>query len=120
MSEIIKRGMVVLVGLNPTKGSETVKTRPCVVATNDVYNARVPIIQVTPTTEWNERKELIISNVTVEPTTQNGLTKKSIIDCLQTRPIIDYRQRLVRVLGTPDTGTINEIDNALKKVFSLG
>jgi mRNA interferase MazF len=118
MNETIKRGMVILVDLNPTKGSETDKIRPCVVVTNDVYNARVPIIQVTPITEWNKRKELIISNVTVEPTAHNGLTKKSIIDCLQTRPI-DYRQRLVRILGTLDRSTISEIDNALKKVFSL-
>ena len=41
-----KRGMVIDVDLEPTKGSETGKTRPCVIVTNNVYNQRVPVIQV--------------------------------------------------------------------------
>jgi mRNA interferase MazF len=46
----LKRGMVVDVDLDPTKGSETGKIRPCVVVTNDVYNEKVPVIQVVPIT----------------------------------------------------------------------
>ena len=42
----LKRGMVVDADLNPTLGSETGKVRPCIVVTNDVYNERVPVIQV--------------------------------------------------------------------------
>jgi mRNA interferase MazF len=53
---MLKKGMVVMVDLNPTKGSETGKIRPCVIVTNDVYNQRVPVIQVVPITEWNEKK----------------------------------------------------------------
>ncbi len=34
----IKYGMIVDVNLNPTKGSETGKVRPCVVVTNDTYD----------------------------------------------------------------------------------
>ncbi len=40
----LRRGQIIDVDLEPTKGSETGKTRPCVVVTNDVYNARVPVI----------------------------------------------------------------------------
>ena len=114
----LKRGMVILVDLNPTKGSETSKTRPCIIVTNDAYNARVPIIQVVPVTDWNEKKERIITNVVLEPTSTNGLSKKSIADCLQTRPI-DHRERLVRILGIVDTATLKKIEEALKKVFGL-
>jgi mRNA interferase MazF len=39
----IRRGWVIDVDLEPTKGSETGKVRPWVV-TNDVYNERVPAI----------------------------------------------------------------------------
>lgn len=38
---IIKRGMVIDINLEPVKGSETGKTRPCIIVTNDVYNERL-------------------------------------------------------------------------------
>ena len=44
----LKRGMVIDANLDPAKGSETGKIRPCVIVTNDVYNERVPVIQVVP------------------------------------------------------------------------
>ena len=44
----LRRGMVIDLNLEPTLGSETGKTRPCVVVTNDDYNERTPVIQVTP------------------------------------------------------------------------
>jgi mRNA interferase MazF len=114
----LRRGQVIDVDLEPTKGSETGKVRPCVVVTNDGYNARVPVIQVVPITEWNERKARIVTNVSLEPSTENGLSKRSIADCLQTRPI-DYRQRMVRVRGELDAQELKAIDRALLKVFGL-
>ncbi len=95
---VIKRGMIIDADLNPTKGSETGKVRPCVVVTDNFYNERVPVIQVVPITEWSEKKARILTNVEIEPTDENGLTKISIADCLQTRPI-DYRMRLVKIRG---------------------
>jgi mRNA interferase MazF len=113
-----KRGMVIDVNLEPTKGSETGKVRPCVVVTNDVYNTRVPVIQVVPITEWSEKKSRIRSNVVLQPDVGNGLAKKSIADCLQTRPI-DYRARLVRVRGELTNENVKEINRALQLVFNL-
>jgi mRNA interferase MazF len=55
----LRRGMIVDINLDPTQGSETGKIRPCVIVTNDVYNARVPVIQVVPITEWNDKKARI-------------------------------------------------------------
>jgi len=89
-------GMVIDVNLDPTLGSETGKIRPCVIVTNDIYNERVPVIQVVPITAWNEKKSMIKTNVVIEPTETNGLTKKFVADCLQTRPI-DHKLRLVRI-----------------------
>ena len=113
-----ERGMVIDIDLDPTRGSETGKVRPCVVVTNDVYNARVPVIQVVPITAWNEKKARITTNVTLLPSTINGLDKKSIADCLQPRPI-DYRLRLSRVRGKLEQDDMRGIDKALKVVFSL-
>ena len=114
----LKRGMVVDINLNPTKGSETGKTRPCIIVTNDIYNERVPVIQVVPVTEWNEKKARILTNVEVEPDGVNGLTKKSIADCLQTRPV-DHSVRLVKIRGKLKSEDLEKIDQALKIVFNL-
>jgi mRNA interferase MazF len=114
----IRRGWIIDVDLEPTRGSETGKIRPCVVVTNDIYNDRVPVIQVVPLTAWTEKKIKIKTNVLVEPSTINGLSKRSIADCLQTRPI-DRSQRLVAIRGELEPDILAEIDRALKKVFSL-
>lgn len=63
----LRRGMVIDVNLDPVQGSETGKTRPCIIVTNDVYNARVPVIQVVPVTEWSQKKAQIRTNVEIEP-----------------------------------------------------
>ena len=114
----IERGMIIDINLDPVQGSETGKVRPCVVVTNDIYNARVPVIQVVPLTAWSGKKSQIQTNVAVEPSPENGLSEKSIADCLQTRPI-DHRMRLSKVRGRLEPDYMNEIDQALKTVFSL-
>ncbi|MCI0487951.1 MAG: type II toxin-antitoxin system PemK/MazF family toxin [Blastocatellia bacterium] len=114
----LRRGMVIDVNLDPSKGSETGKIRPCLIVTNNTYNARVPVIQVVPLTAWSERKARIITNVEIVPSSRNGLTKKSVADCLQTRPI-DHRARLVKVRGEMEDEVMAQIDDALKIVFDL-
>jgi mRNA interferase MazF len=114
----LKRGMIIDVNLDPTMGSETGKIRPCVIVTNDVYNERVPVIQVVPVTEWSEKKAMIRTNVEIHPSPGNGLSKKSIADCLQTRPI-DHRHRLVKIRGKLSSEKIQEIDQSLRIVFEL-
>ncbi len=115
---LLRRGMVVDVELNPVRGSETDKKRPCVVVTNDAYNARLSVVQVTPITDWNPKKERIITNVTLHPTAENALTKKSVADCLQTRPI-DRRHRLSQVRGRVPQEDLEKIDAALRAVFGV-
>jgi mRNA interferase MazF len=97
MNQII-RGQLIDIDLDPSKGSETGKIRPCIVVTNDVYNSRIPVIQVVPITNWSDKKARISTNVELFPTQQNQLAKSSIADCLQTRPV-DHRHRLVKIRG---------------------
>ena len=112
------RGMIDDINLDPTLGSETGKIRPCIVVTNDVYNRRVPVVQVVPITAWSEKKRLITTNVELNPSIENGLTKLSIADCLQTRPV-DFAQRFVQMRGRVDAAKLLEIDTALAVVFGL-
>lgn len=114
----LQRGMVIDINLDPTKGSETGKVRPCVIVTNNTYNERVPVIQVVPLTAWSERKAGIITNVEIAPSANNGLTKKTVADCLQTRPV-DHRVRFVKVRGLLECSIMEKIDDALKIVFDL-
>jgi mRNA interferase MazF len=114
----LRRGTIIDLNLEPALGSETGKTRPCVVVTNDDYNERVPVIQVTPLTAWNEKKGGIVTNVLIEPSRHNGLTKKSVADCLQTRPV-DYEKRLVKIRGQLDENEMKAIGDALRIVFAL-
>ncbi len=114
----LKRGMVIDVDLDPTKGSETGKIRPCVVVTNDIYNEKVPVIQVVPITEWSAKKARIKTNVEIHPSSENGLSKISVADCLQTRPI-DRRHRVVKIRGRLSMEKVREIDRSLKIVFEL-
>ncbi|MFW6358641.1 MAG: type II toxin-antitoxin system PemK/MazF family toxin [Chroococcales cyanobacterium] len=114
----LKRGMILDMNLDPTKGSETGKIRPCIIVTNNIYNERVPVIQVVPITEWSNKKARIKTNVEILPSSQNGLTKRSVADCLQTRPV-DYRSRLINIRGELEQELILEIDRALRIVFNL-
>ncbi|MDJ0755699.1 MAG: type II toxin-antitoxin system PemK/MazF family toxin [Ardenticatenaceae bacterium] len=114
----LRRGMIINVNLNPTKGSETGKIRPCIVVTNNTYNERVPIVQVVPISGWSPKKERIRTNVVLNPDSRNGLTKKSVADCLQTRPI-DHRYRLLNFRGSVSPFMMKQIDEALKIVFAL-
>ena len=115
---VLKRGMIIDVNLDPTLGSETGKIRPCVIVTNDVYNERVPVIQVVPITEWSAKKARIKTNVEIHPSPDNGLSKKSVADCLQTRPI-DHRHRLVKIRGKLSSAKVQEINQSLEFIFEL-
>lgn len=110
--------MIIDVNLDPTLGSETGKIRPCVIVTNDIYNEKIPVVQVVPFTAWSDKKARIATNVEIHPSTSNGLSKKSIADCLQTRPI-DHSKRLVKIRGELSSAKMYEIDQALKIVFEL-
>jgi len=114
----LRRGMIIDVDLEPTAGSETGKVRPCIIVTNDIYNRRLPVVQVAPITGWSAKKAGIITNVDLFPSKSNGLSTRSVADCLQTRPV-DRRRRLVRIRGQLSAEKMNAIDQALKLVFSL-
>jgi len=110
----LRGGMIIDVNLDPIVGSESRKIRPGIIVTNNTYNEHVPVIQIVPITEWNEKK----AKIEIFPSSANNLTKKSIADCLQTRPI-DYRSRLVKMRGELEMEIIKKIDQALKVVFAL-
>ena len=76
------------------------------------------MIQVVPITTWTEKNGRIKTNIDLVPSPTNGLSKRSVADCLQTRPV-DHTHRMVAVLGELTTQDLRKIDEALKTVFAL-
>jgi mRNA interferase MazF len=114
----IERGMVIDLNLEPVVGSETGKTRPCIVVTNNIFNRILSVVQVVPITQWSEKKVQVKTNIVLKPNDENNLSKKLIADCLQNRPV-DYVKRKAKFRGYIDQETMLKIDSALKIIFAL-
>ncbi len=77
-----------------------------------------PLFRLCPSNALNTKKAIIKTNMSIESTKENGLTEKSIADCLQTRPI-DYRLRLKKVRGKLSDKKLDDISYELRIVFDL-
>ncbi len=95
-----KRGDVHLIGLDPTRGREIKKTRPCVVISPDELNAHLQTVIVAPLTSSGKPYPF---RVPCQFQRKQGLI---VLDQIRT---VD-RERLLRRLGGL---TLNEIESAL-------
>jgi len=75
------------------------------------------IVQILPVRSIHTEAR-ITTNVQASPSSTNGLSKESIVDCLHTRPF-DHRFRLVKVRGRLDLQKMHEIEEASTMVFDL-
>lgn len=114
MTASIKRGEVFLVNFDPTLGSETKKTRPAVVVSNDINNAHSPIISISPISSKVNR---VYSFEVDIPSGTGGLTTHSKIMVNQTRAI--DKLRLVKKIGNLPLEIMLLVDRALKLHYDL-
>ncbi len=93
-----KRGELWIVKLDPTQGSETKKTRPCLVLSNDKRNNAARIVTVIPITSG----EIVYPSIQVRLDKSMGLANLSYLDIPQVR--VADKMRLVKKIGsiTPD------------------
>ena len=110
----MKQGEIWLVNLDPTLGAEMKKSRPCVILNNDIVG-KLPLKVVAPLTDFKEHYTLVPWMVTIEPSTENGLHKKSSIDLFQVRSL--SQKRLVKRLGQVDREVLEACKSALAVVF---
>jgi mRNA interferase MazF len=111
----VRRGDVVVVELDPTRGSEQRGTRPCLVVQNDVGNENAPTTIVAPfTTSFGDDRypfEVFV------PSADSPLREDSVALCNQLRTVaIEHRIR--ENLGSIPRDTLDDLDTALK--YSLG
>ncbi len=103
-----RRGDVYLVGLDPAKGREIRKTRPCIVVSPDELNAHLSTIIVAPMTTGGHAYPFRI---------QCRFQRKSgfvVLDQLRT---IDSA-RLVKKLGKVSQTTLSKVLDKLGEMFS--
>lgn len=111
----VRRGDVVIVDLNPTKGSEQRGTRPCLVVQNDVGNENAPTTIVVPfTTSFGD--ELYPFEVRV-PADECALSEDLVALCSQLRTV-SIEHRVTEVLGPVPEERLVDVDTALE--YSLG
>lgn len=108
------RGDIWEVDLEPTRGGEIKKLRPCVIISSDSINRDSETRIVVPLTEWKSSRGNFYWFVEIEPTAQNGLTKKSATNLLQTRCVSIERFRSKK--GYVSAEVIEEIVAALAAV----
>ena len=101
------------VDLDPTRGSETCKTRPAVVVSSDAVS-RLPVRLVVPLTEWKEKHREFLWRVQVEPSHLNGLSKLSAADALQIRCV--SLERFDRQVGRLEAALLSELCAAIALV----
>lgn len=111
--DIVKRGDIWLVNLDPTLGHEIKKSRPAVIIQNDLGNKYSSITIIAPITSQGLDK---IYPIEVELKRRHGLDKDSKALLNQIRAI--DKKRLIKKLSRIDEFELQEIDEAIK--ISLG
>ncbi len=104
-----RRGDIYLVSLDPTRGSEIRKTRPCVVVSPDELNDHLGTFLVAPMTTGGHRYPFRIA------CRFGGKAGYVVADQLRT---VD-RVRMVRRLGEVSAGTMNEVLGVLQRMFAF-
>ena len=104
----VRRGQVLLVHLNPTRGSEIRKTRPCVVVSPDELNGHLRTFIVAPLTTGGHPYPFRI------PCRFRGRPGFVVLDQIRT---VD-QERLARSLGRLSPATMARVLAALQEMFA--
>jgi len=112
---IIKRGDVVLTDLEPVKGSEQGKTRPCLIIQNDLGNKVSPITIVAAITSKTEKEYPFTVFV---PKGEGNLPLDSLILCNHLRSV-SIKDRIIQKIGTLKPNTMKKVDGALKTSLAI-
>ena len=111
---IIQRGDILLIELDPTKGSEIRKTRPGIVVSNDIANRYSPLVTIIPLTSKNI--DQIYPQDVLVPKAQ-GLKTTSKAKASQIRAV--DRSRIKSKIGQLEKQILVKVDIALKLHLGL-
>lgn len=103
-----RRGDVYLIDLNPTRGREIRKTRPCVVVSPDELNAHLQTLIVTPLTSGKHPYPFRV------PCRFQGKAGYVVVDQIRA---VD-RERCARRLGKISPTTLSRVLSVLAEMFA--
>ena len=109
----VRRGDVVILRLDPAEGHEMRKTRPAVVVQNDVGNANSSTTIVAPATGTYRGYPFEVLVEAADSPFEKDLSVR-----LDQVRVVSIEKRIHSVVGSLDTGTMTQVDDALK--LSLG
>ncbi len=104
----VRRGEVFLVDLNPTRGSEIRKTRPCAVVSPDDLNQHLRTFIVVPLTTGGHSYPFRV------PCQFEGKPGHVVLDQIRT---VDH-ERVIRRLGRLTPATLQRVLSTLQEIFA--
>ncbi len=112
----MRTGEIYWVNLDPAIGDEIKKRRPVIVV-NGGHDKHLRLAIVVPVTAWSpywDRNPFFIS---LEPDSNNGLRKKSAVDCFQIRAI--SHNRFVEKIGNISNDEIDLIKKSIALIMDI-
>lgn len=110
----LNRGDIYLINLDPVKGSEQGKTRPCLIIQNDIGNKYSPTTIISSLTSKGDESYPFL--VKVDKGVAN-LPKDSYIQLNQIRTI--SKERIISKIGSLPKDIMKNVNFALKKSLAL-
>ncbi len=111
MSSTIQRGQVYWVTLDPVRGSEMFKTRPCVILSANEINRRRNTVVIVPLTSTSEPVHFPL----VIDVPSAGLGSKARSEQIRN---VD-KSRLASLIGQISDSDLNDITNGVAKVLNI-
>lgn len=111
----IVRGDVWEVGLDPVRGSEMGKRRPCLVVSNDAANRSSPVVTIVAITSQAPKKSYPFM---VEIPEGVGMEKRSWVTCAHIRSVSKERLEIRR--ARLDAETMRRVNRALAIQLGMG
>ncbi|MGI9050323.1 MAG: type II toxin-antitoxin system PemK/MazF family toxin, partial [Rubrobacteraceae bacterium] len=108
------RGDIWSVDLEPIRGSEMSKQRPCVVVSNDIANRYSPVVTVVAVTSQAPKKAYPFM---VEIPESVKMTKRSWVTCAHIRTV--DKTRLGRFVTRLDPTTVEKVNEALAEQLDI-
>ena len=110
----MKQGEIWYADLSPVKGSEQQGYRPVAIISGNLLNTYLPIVIACPlTTQIKNYK----GNLIMDPTKENGLKKKSAVDCFQIRAI--SHRRFSEQIGRITKYELNSIRKSISLILDI-
>lgn len=102
------------IDLDPTRGAESQKKRPCVILQSDIVNRGTRTVVVAPILPGHKKWPFAVN---IRPTKANGLDKDRHINVKQLRTVdvsrIDNKQ------GVLESRYLKQIEDAIRIIFGL-